>query len=178
MDITYSGDITQYDCSPLTMALVKGVLAPILKETVNFVNATALARERGINVKEGKSSIEQEFAHLIEVKLVTDKETRIICGTLSANKQPRIVKIDGYYVEVSIFGEMVFIKNWDKPGIIGNLGTFMGKQNINIAAMTFGRTEQGGKAISVLSVDSPVSPVMLEQIKKIENVLEAKVIRV
>jgi D-3-phosphoglycerate dehydrogenase len=72
---------------------------------------------------------------------------------------------------------MIVIQNWDKPGIIGNLGTLLGENNINIATMTFGREKAGGKAISVLNVDSQVWPEMLDKIKKIENILEVKVIR-
>jgi D-3-phosphoglycerate dehydrogenase len=177
LNINYSGDITSYDLSPLTMALVKGLLSPILKETVNFVNAVSLAKERGIKIKESKSSKEAEFVNLIQLEIKTDKETKVISGTLSSNKQPRIVKVDGYYVELLPLGEMIFIQNWDKPGIIGNLGTLLGKHNINIAAMTFGREKPGGRAISVLNVDSPVSTEILDKIKKIENILSAKVIK-
>ena len=177
LNISYSGDIIKHDLSPLTMALVKGALSPILKETVNFINAVALAKERGISVKEVKFSKVGEFVNLIQLEIKTDKETKLIAGTLSSNKQPRIVKVDGYYVEASPVGEMIMIQNWDKPGIIGNLGTLLGKNNINIATMTFGRQKAGGKAISVLNVDSPVSAEMLDKIKKIENVLEVKVIR-
>jgi D-3-phosphoglycerate dehydrogenase len=160
------------------MALVKGILSPILKETVNFVNAISLARERGINIRESKLSKEGEFVNLIQLEIKTDKESKKISGTLSSNKQPRIVKIDGNYVEVSPIGEMIVMQNWDKPGIIGNIGTLLGGYNINIAAMTFGRQSLGGKAISVLNVDSPVSAEILDKIKKLENVLEAKVIRI
>ena len=115
--------------------------------------------------------------NLIQLEIKTDREARIISGTLSSNKQPRIVKIDSYYVELSPLGEMIFIQNWDKPGIIGNLGTLLGKQNINIAAMTFGRDKPGGKSISVLNVDSTISGDILEKIRKTENVLGAKVIK-
>ncbi|MFA5156899.1 MAG: phosphoglycerate dehydrogenase [Candidatus Omnitrophota bacterium] len=178
LSITYSGEIIQYNLSPLTMALVKGILSPILKETVNFINAVSLARERGINVRESKSSKEGEFVNLIQLEIRTDKETKKIAGTLSANKQPRIVKIDESYMEVTPVGEMIVMQNWDRPGIIGSLGTLMGKHNINIAAMTFGRRERGGKATSVLNVDSPISPEVLESIRKTENVLEVKIIRI
>jgi D-3-phosphoglycerate dehydrogenase len=178
LNITYGGDIIEYDLSPLTMALVKGVLSPILKETVNFINAVSLARERGIKIKESKASKEEEFVNLIQLEIKTDKETKRICGTLSSNKQPRIVKIDEYYVEASPEGEMIMIQNWDKPGIIGNLGTILGKHKINIAAMSFGRERKEGKAISVLNVDSPVSAEILEQIRKTENILYAKIIHI
>lgn len=178
LSITYGGDIVQYDLAPLTMALVKGMLFPILKETVNFINAISLAKERGIKIKESKSSREEEFVNLIQLEIKTDKETRKVYGTLSANKQPRIVKIDSYYVEASPEGQMIMLQNWDKPGIIGNLGTILGKHNINIAAMSFGREKQAGKAISLLNVDSPVPADVLDKIKKTENILGVKLITI
>lgn len=177
LTITYSGDIAKHNLSPLTMALVKGLLYPIMQDTVNFINAVSLAKERGINIRESKSSKEAEFVTLIELEIRTDKEIRHISGTLSANKKPRIVKIDGYYMEATPTGEMLVIQNLDKPGIIGALGTILGKQNINIAAMTFGREKAGGKTISVLNIDSPVSPEILDKIKKTENILAVKIIR-
>lgn len=177
LNISYSGEIIQYDLGALTMAIVKGVLTPILQETVNFVNATTLAKERGIKIKEAKSSTEEEFVNLIQLEIKTDKETRRISGTLSPNKKPRIVKIDQYYLELTPLGEIIVINNWDRPGIIGNLGTLLGRHNINIAAMTFGRDKPGGSAISVLNIDSPISGEVLEKMKKIENILAVKVIR-
>ena len=175
--INYSGEITKYDLSPVTMALAKGVLEPILKETVNFVNAVSLLKERGIKLRESKSAQEGEFVNLIQLEIKTDKEIKKIFGTLSSNKQPRIVKIDDYYLELYPIGEMVFIRNWDKPGLIGSLGTLMGKNGINIAAMTFGRDKPGGKAISVLNVDSQVGAEIQDKIRELENILTVKVIR-
>ncbi|MCK9430648.1 MAG: phosphoglycerate dehydrogenase [Candidatus Omnitrophica bacterium] len=175
--INYSGEITKYNLSPVTMALAKGVLEPILKETVNFVNAVSLLKERGIKLRESKSAQEGEFVNLIQLEIKTDKEVKKVFGTLSSNKQPRIVKIDDYYLELYPIGEMVFIRNSDKLGLIGSLGTLMGKSGINIAAMTFGRDEQGGKAISVLNVDSQVSPEIQDKIRELENILTVKVIR-
>jgi D-3-phosphoglycerate dehydrogenase len=178
LDISYSGTFAAYDLSPITMALCKGLLSPILKETVNFINAVSLAKERGIKVKEAKSSKEDEFVNLIQLAIKTDKETRIIWGTLSGNKQPRIVKIDKYYLDLFPVGDMIYIENWDRPGLIGNLGTLLGKHDINIAAMTFGRDKLGGKAISVLNIDSPVLPDVAEKIKNLENIMTIKGIKI
>jgi D-3-phosphoglycerate dehydrogenase len=178
LDITYSGEIVKYDLSPLTISIAKGILSPILKDTVNFVNSKNLAQERGIKITEAKSSKEEEFMNLIQVAIKTDKETRVIAGTLSPNKQPRIVKIDDYYVELAPFGEMIVIQNWDRPGLIGNLGTLLGKHNINIAAMTFGREKLGGKAITVLNVDSSIPADLFNKIIRTENILSAKEIKI
>ena len=175
--ISYSGGITKYNLSPLTMALVKGILTPILKETVNFVNGISLLKERGIKLFESKSGQEGEFVNLIQLEIKTDKETKSILGTLSANKQPRIVKIDDYYLDLYPVGEMIFIRNLDKPGLIGNLGTLMGNSGINIAAMALGRNKPGDKAISVWSVDNQVSPEIQDKIKQLENILTVKIIR-
>lgn len=178
LNINYSGEIVQMDLTPVTLALVKGTLAPVLQETVNYINSVTLAKERGIKINEAKSSKEEEFVNLIQLEVRTDKEKRKICATLSSNKKPRIVKVDDYYVEAVPEGEMIVIQNNDKPGIIGNLGTLLGKHNINIATMTFGRQKPAGLAISVLNVDSPVSSEILEKIKKTENVLAVKVIKI
>ncbi|MFH1318608.1 MAG: phosphoglycerate dehydrogenase, partial [Candidatus Omnitrophota bacterium] len=175
--IYYSGEITQHDITPISMALVKGFLTPILEESVNYVNSIALAETRGIAIEETKVSSEEEFVNLVSLKIVTDQETRQIWATLSPSRQPRIVKIDDLYVELSPEGYLIVIKNWDKPGIIGSLGTLLGEYDINIAGMTFGRKESGGEAISVLNVDSPVSRDLLLKIKNIENVLAVKLIK-
>lgn len=177
IEIRYTGEINKYDTASLSMAIVKGLLTPILKDAVNYINAIPVARSRGIKIEQTKSSTEEDFVNLVSIKIITDKETRTVAATLSPKREPRIVRIDDFYVEASPSGCLLVMKNWDKPGIIGNIGTLMGKHSINIAAMTFGRKTQGGVAVSILNVDSPVSQELLEQIKKIENILEVKVIK-
>lgn len=176
LQILYAGDVAKFPTEPLTLSCVKGLLSPILKETVNFINAISLAKERGIKIQEAKTTEEAEFVSLITLDIKSDKEERKIAGTLFANNQPRIVKIDGFYVEATPYGYMIIIQNWDKPGIIGNLGTILGKNNINIAGMSFGRETPGGMAITVLNVDSPVPPSILEQIRNFPHILSVKLI--
>jgi len=175
--ITYSGDIIQQDMSPLVLALVKGLLTPILQDTVNYINALSLAKDRGIKIQEVRLSREEDYVNLISLDIKTDKATYSLSGTLSGNKQPRLVKVEGYYVEIAPLGFMLVAHNVDKPGIIGHLGTLLGQYNINIAAMTFGREKPSGKAITVLSVDSPITDEILGKIKKLEHILSVKVIK-
>ncbi len=175
--IQYSGEITKYDLSSLTMAVMKGMLSPVLKETVNYINATPLAQSRGMQIKETKVTGDDEFSNLVTLTVTSDKETRSVSATLSPKREPRIVKIDDYYVEASPAGQLLVMKNWDKPGIIGHIGSLMGQHKINIAAMVFGRKEEGGVAVSILNIDSPVTPDLIEQIKKIENILAVKAVR-
>ncbi|MEK7850162.1 MAG: phosphoglycerate dehydrogenase [Candidatus Omnitrophota bacterium] len=175
--ITYSGDIAKNDTSPLTMALLKGLLSPMLQDTVNFINARALAKERGIRVTEMKDTQVVEFVNLISLEVKTHKETHRIAGTLFTKSEPRLVKIDEFFVEAIPVGCMVLMHNWDKPGIIGNVGRVMGENNINIAAMSFGRDKQGGRALTVLNVDACVSPQVIEKIKALQHVLSVKTVR-
>lgn len=175
--INYSGEIVQYDTAGLTLAIMKGMLNPILKETVNFINSLTLARARGIKVSELKVSKEGEFVNLVSIEVIAENKTHKIAGTLSANRQPRVVKIDDFYVEVIPSGYLLVIDNWDKPGIIGNLGMLLGENRINIAGMSFGRLKPQGKAISVLNVDSEVPADVIARIKEIENILSARQIK-
>jgi len=95
-------------------------------------------------------------------------------GTLFSRKDPRIIGIDNFKVEIVPEGELLLMYNNDRPGVIGNIGTLLGRNNINIARMHFGRETQGGLAISVVSIDSPASPQILEEIKRLPNILSVK----
>jgi len=176
--ITYSGVVTDYKSAPLTLSLVKGILLPILGETVNSINALDVARERGIKVSEIQSNEKGEFVNLLNVEIATDKETFTVWGTLSANQQPRIVRVNNVYVETNPNGFMLFINNNDKPGIVGAVGTILAENNINIASITLGREAAGKLAISVVNVDSEVSTAVIEKIKKMPNILFVKLIKI
>jgi len=175
--ISYRGDLVEYDLQAVTTAIVKGLLTPVLGETVNNVNACVIAKERGINVTESQTAYIEDFANLISVIVKSDKYKCEICGTLFLKSEARIVKIDRYYVEVTPSGYMIVISNKDAPGIVGNIGTVLGENKINIAGMTFGREKPGGNAITVLNVDSEVPKEVLKKIAKLKNVVDAKLIK-
>ena len=175
--IQYSGDIVVHDLAPVTIAFLKGFLTPILQETVNYVNASFIAKERGIKVIETKSSQMEEFSNLILIDIQTDKAKISVAGTLSPRKDPRIVKINNFYVEAIPSGYMLILSNIDRPGIIGQIGTILGQNNINIAGMTFGRIKEGGDAITVLNVDSKIPDDVMKQIRSAKNILGAKLIK-
>lgn len=177
IEIRYSGDITKYSFSPLTVAVVKGALTPVLQETVNYVNSLIVAKERGIRIEELKSTELEEYANLITVEIKTDKGSRSAMGTMFTKKDARIVKIDEYHVDAIPKGYMLVAHNKDVPGIIGKVGTILGDNNINIATMTFGREKLGGNTLSVLNVDSPVPEKVLGEIRKAKNILDIKLIK-
>lgn len=174
--IEYRGEASELNTSPLTIALLKGYLTPILEETVNFVNAPLIARERGIEVKETKSSEAGDYHSMIVLKIGVNGTENTLSGTLFSKKDPRIVKINNFPVEIIPEGNMLFIYNYDRPGVIGSIGSYLGKHNINIARMHFGRESAGGMAISVVSIDTPLSDEQLKEIKKMPNIISVRVV--
>ncbi len=178
LKITYSGQVTNQKVAPVSMAFTYGLLLPILGENVNYINAMDLARERAINVQEINSTKEEEFVNLVDTQITTDKETFRIWGTLAANNKPRIVKVNDIYVEATPQGYMLFINNNDKPGIVGAIGATLAEGNVNIASISLGRGVQGGLVISVVNVDSEIPNAVLEKLRKKQDILFVKLIKV
>ncbi|MFH2137076.1 MAG: phosphoglycerate dehydrogenase [Candidatus Omnitrophota bacterium] len=177
VSIKYGGEIVGQEVAPITVALIKGLLTPILQESINFVNAPFIAKERGIAVSETKILETEEFANLIGVEVETDQGKTFVAGTLFSKNNPRIVRINEFYIDSIPEGYMIITHNHDKPGIVGEIGTILGENNINIGAMNFGRTAPGGESLVVLNVDGNVSREILEKIKNSENVLDIKLIK-
>lgn len=143
--ITYKGEIVNQNLDAMSLSIIKGLLSPALEEKVNNVNAMVIARERGISIIERKTEEVEDFTHLIHVAVETNKTKNTIMGTLFTRTEPRIVKINDYYVEAIPKGHMIVIDNKDMPGIVGHIGTLLGNAKINIAGMTFGREKRGGQ---------------------------------
>ncbi|MFA5354507.1 MAG: phosphoglycerate dehydrogenase [Thermodesulfovibrionales bacterium] len=175
--IEYKGEAAALNTTPVTIAAIKGLLTPILMETVNFVNAPFIAKERGIEVKETKSSDAGDYQSAIIMRVKAGKKEVSVTGTLFSRKDPRIVKIDDFTVEIVPEGNMLFMYNNDQPGVIGNIGSLLGNSGINIARMHFGREQAGGRAISVVSIDAPASEKLLEEVKNLPNILEVRVVK-
>ncbi len=171
VSVEYRGDAADLNTEPLTIAALKGLLTPILEETVNFVNAPFIAKERGIGVREVRSDNAGDYASMIAIRVRANGVERYFAGTLFGRKDPRIVMVDNFDVEIAPEGTLLLMFNNDKPGVIGNIGSFLGRHGINIARMHFGRESAGGKAISVVIIDTPVTPEQIAQIKKLPNIL-------
>ncbi len=177
VEIKYVGDIVKYNLNHMTRSIIKGMLKPVLEESVNYVNAPVIARERGIKINEVKTDEIEDFANLIFVKVKSARAENSIMGTLFTKIDPRIVKINQFYVDAVPEGHMLVIRNQDKPGIVGQIGSILGKNHINIAGMTFGREKAGGEAITLLNVDSAVSGDVLNKIKKAQYIKGVKSIK-
>ncbi len=172
--VSYVGGVADLDVDVITRALLKGVFDPILEEEVNYVNAPIIAKERGINVSEKRAPHIKDFANLINVEFVTAKKKHFIMGTLFGNNEPRIVKMDKYYVEAIPSGYMLVVSNNDVPGVVGRIGTILGKEGVNIAEMSFGRDKKTGQAISLLNVDSEISKAALKKLKAAKDIVDVK----
>ncbi len=176
IEVTYSGELAAKPIAPLTTALLKGILDTILQERVNFVNAGVVAKNRGIEVHETKIKRDEDYAGLMTVVVRSSSDEHTLGGTLSRGKFPRVVIIDGYRVDTVPEGHMLVIPHYDRPGIIGKVGTLIGAQDVNIAAMQVGRKEVGGKAVMVLTIDDKVPAETLEKIKEVDGILDVKMV--
>jgi len=175
--IEYRGEAMELNTAPITIAALKGLLTPILEETVNFVNAPFIAKERGIEVKETKSSDAGDYQSMLNfIVRAKDKELGI-SGTLFSRKDPRIISVGRFFVEIIPEGTLLFIENNDRPGVIGGIGSYLGEKGINIARMHFGRESAGGRAISVVSVDTPLKDNEIEDLKGLPNIITVKQVR-
>jgi D-3-phosphoglycerate dehydrogenase len=176
--VEYSGEVSNLKLEPITLAALKGLLTPALTETVNYVNAPLIARDRGIEVKVSRTSGAAEYTSLITLKIKSSGKEMLVAGTLNSKKEPRIVQVDNFPMETVPDGDMLVLMNNDKPGVIGSLGSLLGQNGINIARMQFGREKAGGLAVSIVSIDSPASDEVMAKIKKLPNVLSVKQIRI
>jgi D-3-phosphoglycerate dehydrogenase len=176
-DIHYSGQAAECETTPITVAFLKGLLTPILAENVNYVNAAVLAKERGVKVTESKSSTAAHYANLIQIDIRTDKKHTRVAGSVISREDIRIVTIDNYNVEAVPEGYLLLISNKDVPGIVGQIGTLLGSNHVNIAGMTLGRDIQGGQAKTLLKIDSAISDDLMKQIRQSKNILDAKLIK-
>lgn len=171
--IHYSGTLFQKeDVTPITVALQKGLLSPVLTE-VNYVNAPFLIKQRGISVTETKSDSQADFANLMTVTVTTDRGDTVLAGTTFGRKDIRIVRINQLHLNATPEGYILLIYNSDQPGMIGLIGTILGEHDINIADMTVGRSRIGEVALTLINVDSLVPRNVIKTIaaqKKIDFV--------
>lgn len=175
IDVTYCGELADFPkLDILTRLVLQEILNPILTEPVNVVNAMAVAENRGITVIESKRCEVKGFDSLIRVEMKSEGNDMVIEGV--STKEPKIVLINGYKVDVETEGHLLISSYKDIPGVIGIIGTKLGEHEINIAKMQVGRQELGGEAVMVLKIDSTVPENVLDELKELENVYDAVVV--
>lgn len=172
--VDFSGKVTDYDLAPLTTAMLKGLLAPILKDDVNFVNAPFIAAERGIKVVESRSKTHEDFASLIKLTVKTIEGENIVSGTIFGRTRPRIIRINDFYFEAIPEGHNLFIHSQDAPGVIGLLGTTLGRHGINISRMQVGQKREEKQNVNLITTNTVVPDEVLEEIRALDHVFSAR----
>ena len=179
--IRYAGEVAEVGTHLLRSAVLAGMLNAILDEKVNVVNAPAVAAQRGLTVEEETRRREHGFPHTLEVSALPDKSGGhgfTAEGTVLHDGSPRVIQIDGIPLEAQLDGTLLFLRNQDRPGVIGHVGTTLGKHGVNIATFALGRRDnaEGAEAVSLVRVDEEASDAAVQELRKHPAITEARVI--
>jgi len=151
LEIAYAGKLLELDGEPLRAAIVKGLLETFSEQRVNLVNALSVSRARGLVIEERRDTEAARYQALLTVRV----GSTVVGGTL-VQGEPRIVLIDGFWVDVPVAGHLLLTKHQDKPGLVGRVGTLLGQHDVNISSMQVGRLHARGDALMILTLDDPV----------------------
>ncbi|MEP6019919.1 MAG: phosphoglycerate dehydrogenase [Paracoccaceae bacterium] len=164
INILYDGSVADMNLAALNCSSVAGIMKRVNPD-VNMVSAPVIAKDKGIKISTTNQDKSGVFEGYIKVTVVTDKRERSIAGTVFSDGKPRFIQIKGINIDAEIGAHMLYTTNEDVPGIIGLLGNTMGKNNVNIANFTLGRSDAGGEAIALLYVDGAVSQTVLDALE-------------
>jgi D-3-phosphoglycerate dehydrogenase len=173
--IEYEGSVAKLNIKPITSVLLTGLLRPFA-ESVNMVNAPVIAKDRSIEVSEVKNEKSGDYQNLVKLTVSTENGTQFVAGTLFGGTKPRIVEVDSVKLEAGLGAKMLYIKNEDKPGLIGNLGKLLGDAKVNIANFHLGRGDKQGVAIALVEVDQTPANDVISDISKLPSVINAKLL--
>jgi D-3-phosphoglycerate dehydrogenase len=175
VEVEYRGSDVAPHVKPLTVALLRGLLAPTLgAERVNYVNAPIIANERGIMVSQALNISSSDYTNQVSCRVSVGDETHTIAGVLFNGVQPRIVQIDGFVIDAVPEGLMLVVSSHDVPGVIGHIGSLLGTHHVNIAEYRLGRTSPGDRALSVVNLDSPVPEAAMKALRALPEVIWVK----
>lgn len=175
VEIEYSGNLGITDVYPVTSAILAGFLSPLV-ENVNAISAPHQLQDHGISCSEKRSASDSDYAFEIGVTIVTGNGAHTIKGTLFDGIDPRICSIDGMRVDAKPEGYMVVCVNDDVPQVIGRVCLTLGEAGINIANLSLGREDRGGRALTVLNVDEEVTDALLKAVREVPHVIKASLV--
>lgn len=174
--VDYLGKVAEKDTTLITRAALKGFLETgATPGSANYLNAPSLAEARGLRVTESRPSESCEFTDMIRVTAGNEGKRVLVAGTFFGS-QPRLVRIDEHTLDVSPVGHLLIFKNTDSPGVVGAIGRVLGEANVNIAHMSLSRNEVGGRALSILNVDSAIDAATLKKILEIPGIQSASTV--
>lgn len=175
LELSYSGDVAEKDTSLITAAVLKGLLARMVEEPVNRVNAMSIARERGWQIVEKKSTAPENFTNLVTLSVQTSAGERVVAGTVMW-REPHIVRVDDYHLDFVARGHLLVSEHVEGPGIIGRVGTIVGEAGLNISFVQLGRQARGGTGLMVLGLDDPVTAEVLEAMDNLPSIRMARAV--
>ncbi len=161
---------------PITAAALKGLLSGYLDQEFNFVNAPFIARERGISVTESRSRETTDYINTITLAVRSAGGRHEVAGAVTG-RAIRLIRIDGYRIETVPEGYFLMLHNRDVPGVVGAVGTMLGQSGINIAGLELGRDRVGGTALSLVELDEPAPPAVIERLKTIPAITSATLLK-
>ena len=173
IEIEYGGDITETKLDPFTRTVIKAILDPVLDSRVNLVNAPIIADERGVSIKESQIKPPEGLKNIIRVNIKTENGNYSAAGT-SLPVGLRVIEINNYRIDLDLEGKFLVLTYEDKPGIIGKIGTTLGKDNVNIASMQVGRDEESGRAIMLLQTDTKPENETMQSLENLSDELGIK----
>jgi len=175
--LEFAGEIVDVDAAPVTRAFLAGLLRDV-SARVNVVNAFIIAEERGIKVTTTYIRTAGDMAPAIRTEISAGDSTQSLAGTLfgygASRRDGRITEIDGFHLEATPHGHMLVTRNHDVPGVIGGIGTILGKGGVNISRFHLGRRERGGEAMAVIEVDAPLNKETLQSLRSLAQVISAQ----
>ena len=176
--ISYRGEAASKHTRLLTSSFASGLLSSALGDRINIVNANMLAEERGVTISEQTSKEAGDFSTMIVGSVVTDNRTLKVAGTMFGHEYLRMVQLDNFQMEAYLDGCLLIYRHRDVPGLIGFIGSICGKNNLNIAHMSLGRTqkEPGGDSIAVINLDAKPSEEVLAEIRNHEEVTGVEIV--
>mgnify|MGYP001812560385 FL=1 len=166
--VTCTGEAGELGVTPIARAALAGFLAHHLEEPVNPISAPYEAKERGIRLAEVKEA-SSLYAAAVTVTVTGEKGSHSVTGVPGRNGEPRLVALDGYEIDAVLEGSIIMMRNLDRPGVIGSVGTLLGDRGINVSRMQVGLDEHTRQAVALYNVDSPVEDKVLNELRKIEN---------
>ena len=172
--IEYQGAIVEHGIEPITMSVLKGVFTPIIGNRINIISARAIAQERGVRVLESTSRRAEDYVSLVGITIKGGGQENYVAGSIFGKKEMRIVRFNDFPIEAAPSGNMLFIYNDDRPGVIGNIGMALAEKKVNIATMYLGRDDAGGRAVSLWQIDSDVTKELVEEIAALPDIISVK----
>jgi D-3-phosphoglycerate dehydrogenase len=171
--IQYMGEIATAETKILTQGIVKSILQEQM-EGVNYVNAPVVAKSRAVKIKEMKTGEGGDFTSLLVITVKGETGENTVQGTLFGKKEPRLIKVNNIYLEADLRGHMLFVYNYDRPGVIASIANVFFIRGINIGGMHFGRESVGGLAISLLDLDKEIEDNVIREIQSLPNIVTIK----